>query len=261
MSNPRTVQEIPATKPDRVKESDNNLVFSYLTLRNLIGICGMIMPLILYFFTGGGDSDPKYEQSISEYYYTSNGDVLVVILSVVGVFLFTYNGYKWQEKALTTVAAICGIGIAFSPTAKDVTRLGSIHVPHSQVPTVFGLFERHFLFAVLFFAALAIISLKYFPKSDQASMRTPEGKMTQKAKRNVVYRICGWTIVGSIVVLALYFILKPNVGDFPVVFTFETIAVEAFGISWITKGESLWPDGQAYFIRAFHRAKASLAAG
>jgi hypothetical protein len=83
--------------------------------------------------------------------------------------------------------------------------------------------------------------------------------MTQKGKRNVVYKICGWTIVGCIVALALYFIIKPDVGDFPVVFIFEAIAVEAFGISWITKGESLWPDGQTFFLKAFHRARASLA--
>ena len=260
MSNPRIVQEIPATKPDRVKENDNNIVLSYLTLRNLIGICGMIMPILLYFFTTRKEGEPRYEQSISEYYYTSNGDIIVVILSVLGVFLFTYNGYNWREKALTTIAAICGLGIAFSPTGKEVVRSSSIHFANSEVPMVFGWFERHFLFAVLFFAALAIMALKYFPKTDKQTLRTEDGKMTQKAKRNLVYKICGWTIVGCIVVLALYFIIKPDVGDFPVVFTFEAIAVEAFGISWITKGESLWPDAQPFFVKAFHRARASLEA-
>src|SRR6478672_7886100 len=102
---------------DRSKENNNELVFSYLTLRNLIGFSGMLLPLILMFATKKGSGDRGIELSISDYYYTNYGDVLVVLLSVIGVFLFTYNGYKWTEKMLTKFAAIAAIGVAFSPTA------------------------------------------------------------------------------------------------------------------------------------------------
>src|SRR5262245_13652167 len=37
------VTDIPKT--DREKEDQNDLVFSYLTLRNLIGICGILLPI------------------------------------------------------------------------------------------------------------------------------------------------------------------------------------------------------------------------
>jgi hypothetical protein len=33
----------------------------------------------------------------------------------------------------------------------------------------------------------------------------------------------------------------------------EVIAIEAFGLSWITKGQTLWPDGEHYLAKAFRR--------
>src|SRR4051812_40712027 len=96
---------------DKQKELSNDLVFSYLTLRNLIGICGMLLPFLLFITTG------KIEPSISDYFYTKSGDILVVSLSIIGVFLFTYNGYGWAERILTTIAALSSIAIAFCPTA------------------------------------------------------------------------------------------------------------------------------------------------
>jgi len=84
--------------------------------------------------------------------------------------------------------------------------------------------------------------------------------MTQKAKRNVVYKICGWTIVVCVAFLGIYAISKPisTRFAFPVVFGLETIAIEAFGIAWITKGETLWPDGEHYIKKAYQQAKESL---
>lgn len=83
----------PDQKSDRGKENDNNLVFSYMTLRNLIGFSGMLLPFVLMFFTKKTNGE-FVKPSISDYYYTGNGDILVVLLSVLGVFLFTYKGYN-----------------------------------------------------------------------------------------------------------------------------------------------------------------------
>jgi len=110
-------------KPDRLKEKENKLVFSYMTLRNLIGFCGMILPLALVLTTKTSPVDNTIESSISDYYYTSSGDVLVVFLCVLGTFLFTYKGYDKKEKFLSTITAICGIGVAFSPTATKYLRI------------------------------------------------------------------------------------------------------------------------------------------
>ncbi|RTY89821.1 hypothetical protein [Flavobacterium sp. GT3R68] len=248
-----------ATKPDRNKENNNDLVFSYMTMRNLIGFSGMLLPFVLALTTSKTFSDKIIEPSISDYYYTSNGDVLVVMLSMLSVFLFTYKGYEWKEKMWTVIAAICGIGIAFSPTVTKYSRSSfSVHTAHEKVPLILGL-ERHLLFAVTFFITLSIISLVYFPKSNKKYLVDSKGNRTQKAKRNIVFKVCGWTMIGCVLILGIYFLCTPVheiAGDFPVIFVFEAIAIEAFGISWITKGETLWPDGEHYISKGFKIAKA-----
>lgn len=245
---------MPNKKSDKQKEAENELVLSYLTMRNLIGFSGILLPLILVLTTRGEIGEKLIEPSISDYYYTSNGDVLVVLLSVLGVFLFTYNGYNIIEKGLTTLAAFCGIGVAFSPTATSTARSSSIHIAHETVPLVFGI-ERHFIFAGLFFISLAIISLVYFPKlKDDEQVAT-----SQKKKRNIIYIICGWVIIVSIVLLGLYFMVKPPfLQKVPVVFILETVAIEAFGLSWITKGQTLWPDCEHYLEKGYHDLKEAL---
>jgi hypothetical protein len=238
-------------KSDRQKETGNDLVFSYMTLRNLIGFCGMLLPFILLWTTRHAPDDLRVEPSISDYYYTSNGDVLVVILSVLGVFLFTYKGYNIKENLLSTLAAICALGVAFSPTAtKYIRESFSVHTGKFVVPEIAGL-EVHLLFAATFFISLAIISLVYFPKSDAEASMPSGSKRTQKDKRNLVFKISGWIMLGCMLILGLYIIIKPFkewIGSFPFIFAMESIAIVAFGVSWITKGESLWPDGEHYLI-------------
>lgn len=245
-------------KSDRQKEADNDLVLSYLTLRNLIGICGMLLPLVLIVFTTRSGTDARIEPSLSDYYYTSSGEIFVVVLSTLAVFLFTYRGYR-GDKFWTFLAGICAMGVAFFPTASACHRIAfSVHTPRCTVPRFFDLIEYHFLFAASFFISVAILSLVYFTKTSthltsEATLKA-DGTKTQKGKRNVVYKVCGWTIIGCIVLLGIYFrspALREWLGGFPTIFVLETIAVEAFGFSWLTKGETLWPDGKSYFIRLF----------
>ena len=243
-------------KSDRQKEANNDLVISFLTLRNLIGISGMALPLVLVMFTSKGENDKVIEHSISEYYYTSNGDILVVLLSVIGVFLVTYKGYNhFWERALTVIAAVCGVGVGFFPTATEEGNSLSIHELKETVPMFFGLIQWHFVFAGLFFVALAIISIYYFPMTNKNNLTTGHLKK-QKAKRNVVYRICGWTMLLCVALMIIYFKTTPaSLDNTPVIFILETVAVEAFGISWITKGQTLWPDGEHYMKRGLREVK------
>jgi hypothetical protein len=221
----------------------------------------MLLPVVLVLFTMKEGEDKIIEPSISDYYYTSNGDIFVVILSVLAVLLFSYNGYGLKDRFWTTLAAFCGLGVAFFPTAAKYQRASqSVHPANSEVPEIFG-FEWHFIFAITFFVSLSIISLYYFTRSGSVQKRTRGEKMTQKQKRNVVYRVSGWTMIGCITILALYFLLTPfrsAVGDFPMVFTFETIAVWAFAVSWLTKGETLWPDGEHYIVGTYRDLRRSV---
>lgn len=250
-------------KTDRQKESGNELVISFLALRNLIGISGMLLPIVLTLFTPKGEQDKVMEHSISEYYYTKNGDLFVVLLSVIGVFLLTYKGYdRFWERTLTLVAGFCGVGIAFFPTATTMGNSLSIHKIRQEVPQFFGLVQWHFIFAALFFISLALISLYYFRKTNVNDLQSTERKKKQKAKRNIVYKICGWTMLISVALMILYFTIDPpSLRNMPVVFALETVAVEAFGISWITKGQTLWPDGEHYMKKGLRKVKQKVQQG
>ncbi|MEK6193045.1 MAG: hypothetical protein N2F24_02285 [Deltaproteobacteria bacterium] len=66
----------------------------------------------------------------------------------------------------------------------------------------------------------------------------------EKLLRNKIYRICGWTMIVSVVLIFVQGI--PALENFwPVpnpVFWFEVIAISAFGISWFVKGEAILKD-------------------
>jgi len=252
---------------DKTKESRNELVFSYLTLRNLIGFGGMLLPLILAIRPSRPSAYGGFEPSISDYFYTDRGDILVVMLCVIGTFLITYKGYGWKEWVLTTLAGIGGIGVAFVPTKMDCLLLKSectncvlsVHTNNGGVFKTLAGTGWHFAFAATFLFALAIMSIFFFTRSDEdPKHRTPEGKTTQKGKRNRVFVICGIIIIASLVVLGVYFISGVDLKPFPTVYAFETIAVEAFGFSWLVKGQTLWPDGEHYMATGLRMVKESL---
>ena len=239
--------------PDRLKEKENKLVVSYKTLRNLIGYCGMILPIVLILTTKTAPSDKNIESSFSDYYYTSSGDILVSFLCTLGAFLFIYKGYNIKENILSTIAGICGILAAFSPTAaEDLRQSFSVHTPLNDVPEIFG-FERHTIVAGVFFITLGIISLLCFPQTD-LNKHIP----TRKKKRNNIFKICGWTMLMCVLIMAIYFLsdrISTIFGKIPFIFIMETIATWAFGISWLTIGETIYPDGEHYLVAGYKDIK------
>ncbi|TAE34849.1 MAG: hypothetical protein EAZ91_00070 [Cytophagales bacterium] len=253
---------MPPAKSTSPEEVNNDLIISYLTLRNLIGLCGMLLPLILAAITSRSGSDALVEPSLSDYYYTNTGEIFVVILSMLAVFLFTYQGYG-REKVWSFIAGLGAMGVAFFPTEAPFSARTafSIHTPRrgDQIPQFFGLIEWHFVFAALFFIAAAIVAIVYFPRLKPGESETrDDGKLSQKGIRNRVYRISGWVMLACVVGIALYFGIRSSeqpFKGFPVIFVLETIAVEAFGIAWITKGQTLWPDGKSHFFKVLESAK------
>lgn len=247
------VDKVLSPKTDEEKEDKNDLVFSYLAMRNLIGIAGLLLPIIIALFPARKSGFLNLEPSISDYYYTDRGDILVVTLCILGVFLFTYKGYRRTERVLTIIAGISAIGVAFVPTKETCKNCEhSVHQLESGIFKFLIGTEWHFIFAAAFLLSLAIISIYYFTRSnpDSISQKLVNGQGTQKAKRNRVYRICGFTMIASVCIIGLYFIVDPDLNGFPVVYVFETIAVWAFALSWFTKGQTLWPDNGSYLLKA-----------
>lgn len=232
------------------KEKFNELVPHYLAFRQLLGFLGMFLPVILIigsFLDGCG----HLENSISNYYYTALRDFFVVILSAVALFLITYKGYDTTDKWVTSMAGILGLLTAFIPTNYKsgiclpcYNQLEStlINQPNQIIPCPHSTYIGyiHLGCAAAFFLTLAGISIFLFTKKSETDKPTNE-----KLKRNRIYRICGGIMVFCVLVLVPCFIshsLRDQYDKINLVFWMESVALEAFGFSWIVKGEFLLKD-------------------
>jgi hypothetical protein len=66
----------------------------------------------------------------------------------------------------------------------------------------------------------------------------------RKKWRNFIYRFCGYTIIFCIILLGIQSIpsIHDSVEHLHPMFWLESIAVVAFGVSWLIKGETLLKD-------------------
>lgn len=212
--------------PQPQREADNSLVISYLTLRKAIGIIGLLLPFVLSLGKLVIDG-PGLETSISAYYYTSLGNVLVGSLCAIGVFLMSYRGYDRRDEIAGKLACVFAVTAALFPTTPKDTLTGSWTSP------------IHFIGATLLFLTLAYFSLRLFRRTDPTKPPT-----LQKIKRNKVYTVCGYLILAAIAGAGVSFAFRtaPFFQHYKPVFWFESLAVVAFGVSWLTKGEAILKD-------------------
>lgn len=214
---------------------EQQLVISYLTLRKAVGILGILLPVVLAIGVPIISSCNILQDSISDYYFTKMGSVFVGTLCAVGLFLFSYKGYEKKDSIASKFACLFALGVAFSPTygpeASSVCNF--LHRNSNTWGSTI-----HDISAALFFLTLAYFSLFLFTKSS--------GKPTgNKLKRNIIYKVCGYTILCCIVMIVLYFkipSLRSALQDYKPVFIMETLALWAFGFSWLTKGEFILKD-------------------
>ena len=201
--------------------SKNDQIISYYGLRILIGAAGVLLPFLLIIGNLIASSSLKIEFSVSDYYDNGTaGDILVGILFVLGFFLMSYKGYDRIDSRAANLGCVFALGVALCPTTS------SNYVVHIM----------HFVFAVLLFSVFIFFSLYLFRKSD-----TRKGVNKQKDKRNVVYLVCGIVMTAAIAGIALsMLVFKAAASQYHLVFWFESLALIAFGISWITKAEFLF---------------------
>lgn len=196
--------------------------YSYLELRKAVGWIGILLPIVL--MIGSFVFEGKLWPSISHYYYSVMGRVFIGALCAIALFMFYYTGYDRLDNWAGNLAGIFAIGVAWVPTTErlPIDTLGWIH---------YG-------FAAALLITFAFFSLFLFTKTkdDDDANRTRE-----KKARDSIYRTCGWIILISIASIPVYGAigndLIPNYN-----FWAETVALVAFGISWLTKGGSIMPD-------------------
>lgn len=208
--------------------SNGSLVLSYLGLRKAVGIIGTALPFVLAFGKILFES-PGIQSSISSYYHTGMRDVFVGSLCAIAVFLMSYRGYERKDDIAGDLACAFALGVALFPTTPEVNA-----TPQDKI-----IGALHLVFAACFLLTLAFFCLALFRKTDPT--KTPTRR---KLQRNAVYTLCGYTILAC---LALVVVVAFMSSDSPVkrldpVFWLESIAVVAFGVSWLTKGEAILGD-------------------
>ena len=196
----------------------NTLVHSYLFLRRAIGLIGLALPFVLILgkqLVQGGD----LIGSLSGYYYTDLRDVLVGAMCAVGVFLLAYYGHDFVDNVASTVAGLGAIGLALFPTTPD----------HDVTAWDRTSGVLHWVFAAVFFLSLAYFCLRLFPHDGE-----------QPPGTGVVYRVCGVVILACLVLIAVTKALGLLPALLPALWQ-EAVAVEAFGVAWLVKGQTLEP--------------------
>jgi hypothetical protein len=218
-------------------DQDKELVVSYLTLRQMIGWVGLLMPLTVrlgaLLFEG-----IRSTNSISAYYYTGMRDVFVSTLVLVGALLSCYRTPARRDNWVAVVAGVAAVGIGLFPMepiyAVEILR----RYPEMAEAKCYinrGFLGFHFLFVTTFFA-LSFISV-YF----RFSAFTPENPTKQKLIRNKIYKVCGAAMLVAFVTIG--FLALFNKGGS--VFWPETLAVVAFAAAWLVKGQMVLKDRSA----------------
>lgn len=203
----------------------SDLVFSYLGLRRAVGIIGMALPFAVAIGRAILDQ-PVLEPTVSDYYHTVMGDLFVGSLCAIGVFMMSYRGYDWKDRLTGALSCLFAIGAALFPTA------GENPTPEAKIIGIV-----HFACAAGLFLSLAVFCKLFRKTSDDQP--SPE-----KLQRNVIYAVCGVTILLCMALIGIYavFLRETSLAQLHPVFWLEALAIEAFGVSWLVKGEAILKD-------------------
>jgi hypothetical protein len=217
--------------------SQSQMIVSYLTLRQMIGWIGILMPMVVrvgaMIFERITTTD-----SISAYYYTGMRDVFVSTLVLVGVLLTCYRTPAWHDNVVAILAGLAGIGIGLFPM--DPSYAPSILEKYpgmggTDCYITHGVLGYHFYCVATFFVLSAYMVLFRF------SAFTPSVPTREKRMRNRIYKLCGGAMIIAFVAIGIL-AWKQHGGS---IFWPETLAVVAFGAAWLVKGQVVLKDGPA----------------
>jgi hypothetical protein len=226
-----------------VTKTNQSLLISYRTLRKIVGILGLSLPFTLLggvyvtnvLLNGGLVSALRGENSVSSDYHTEMRDVFVGTLCVIGFFLLSYRGHERKDNVAGNIAGVSALGVAFVPTLRD----GST----DSYEIAIGNF--HYFFAAVFFVTLIYFCAALFTKTHKGVTPT-----ARKQQRNKVYRFCGITmaICISLILLCHFYLLDKfdALNNLRPVYWLESLAITAFGFSWLTKGRALLDEKADY---------------
>ncbi|WP_373050165.1 hypothetical protein [Thalassovita aquimarina] len=232
-----------------------------------VGVIAFALPCLLYASSFIGDFCRM--SSISHYYYIPFwGSFFVGCMGFIAVFLFCYRGHTKWDNYFSTGGAVGALCIAVFPTLGPgcvKAYSGRAFVAYAPQPdnpltittqasydyVVIRVFGQpfnsqffHFLGAFVLFSILAYFALYAFRRDNGQGVVTSARGETEmslaKKIRNTTYLFCGLTILACMAAIGVTKGAPFGTSAIlPPVFTFEAIALFAFGLSWMVKGRFL----------------------
>ncbi len=207
---------------------DGKLRFDQRRLASLVGYVAFGLPTTLIV----GSFLTQHRTSISGYYYETFllGDVFVGALIFVGALLLSYRGWTPSVALLATMAGFAATGVAIFPT-----RGWQAEIVPAWLEAASPLL--HLASAALLFSLLAFFCFFVFTKVDPDQLEEDAQPCQSKRMRDRIYRICGTVIVASMAAIAIGLAADQDwANTLRLVFWSETVALFAFGVSWMTQG-------------------------
>jgi len=190
---------------------------TYLDLRKTVGLIGILLPFTLMLGNFLFFKEEIVLRSISVYYYSELRDLFVGALVAMAVFMFFYSGYNNKDRYATILAGTLTLGVVFFPTtvAGKIDLVGMLHIAC----------------AASLFLLLAGISIFRFPRKRPGA---------EKQVTDSIQLICGLLMVGCVIATAVYYAsIYVEGSETCFVFVAESLALVAFGVSWLTEGSDL----------------------
>ncbi|GAA1566511.1 DUF998 domain-containing protein [Dactylosporangium maewongense] len=211
---------------------------SFLLMRTLIGVMGILLPVTLllgdgFLFEGG-----KPRGSLSAYYYSGMRDIFVSCLCVTAFFLIFYKFFERNlENTLSIVAGVTAVGVALFPTGRP----GGGTVPLSPLQEKLGeqtVQSVHYVCAATFILCLGVISY-FFGRREGARSQHRDGHLARfsPAFWRSFHYACAAGIALAVVYIAVTQVFHTL--DAYSLIIGETASVLCFGASWLAKGLEL----------------------
>ncbi len=214
-------------------------VRSYLLMRAIVGFIGVTLPIVLivgdHLLTPGA---PGVRGSLSDYYYSGVRDFFVGAMFADAVFLITYKIFERSlSNLLSLLAGLAAFTIALFPT----NRSDEVKTPLTPLQDKLGeatVSHVHFIAAAIFITSLAVISF-FFGLQEGRRSQQRAGRRAMLPPR--FWRWFHWTAALVILLAVAFIVISDNVhrmGSYDRLIG-ELVAIEAFGLSWLTKGLEL----------------------
>lgn len=224
----------------------NPAILSYHVLRRIVGIIALALPFaltggaILVSLLGPGHRlpEPLFQRTLSDYFYTPVGTLYVGSVAGIAMFLISSRGYDRTDEIAGYLAGIFALGVVLFPSEDPrATHYSRLEIQIGYV---------HTAFAALMFLAIAYFCLFLFRRTS-----AERGITRRKQHRNRIYAASGVVILVCTAVMVVRTIVgeDPRPGPDHLFLVSESLALIAFGVAWLTKGEGFLRDRPQNHVR------------